>query len=711
MRALVCLLLVLFATPLCAQTSANDAGLLLTNVRQVVDAVIRRDIGRRFEFTARVAVSTGVNDNIPLAVADETGPVTLLSNRPWSKCPVTAGDLIHVRGYVDVSQFCPACARVSKIQPLAPGTPPPPVAVTGEQIVSGAYDNLLVLTEGTVRDVFFDDIDPNFCALVLDAGTQRILAIFSSAGVDGTKLDRLLNARVSIVGLCQAFTIGSRRTCGRHLCLDNIDDIRLIEEAKDAPFDTPNLEELNGLSGEEISRLGRRRVFGKVIAAWGKGNFLVNHANRKIVRVEVARGESPSYGDVVEAVGFIETDLYHVNLSRAVWRNTRPRDTSQEPIEDVKAVSLLRDELGRAHIQSRYHGRTIRICGTVRSLSSPQSDFSRITVDDNGVNVPVDVSALPEVAKGLEIGCQVSVSGVCVIEIENWRPNAVFPRIKGFFLVPRRSGDLVILSRPSWWTPQRLSIALFMLGILLISIILWNHFLRKMVEKRSRELTDETVARVTSELKVGERTRLAMELHDSIVQSLTGISMEIRTADRISEENPHGMHEHLSLAIKTLDACRKDLRNCLWDLRNLTLEDEDVNDAIQKTLAPHVGDAKLSIRFNVPREMFLDNTAYTILRIIRELAVNAIQHGKATSLRIAGSIEGHKLLFSVKDNGCGFDPERIPGMRQGHFGIQGIRDRIATFDGELFIQSSPGSGAKVTVSINLPSQDDIISIS
>lgn len=127
--------------------------------------------------------------------------------------------------------------------------------------------------------------------------------------------------------------------------------------------------------------------------------------------------------------------------------------------------------------------------------------------------------------------------------------------------------------------------------------------------------------------------------------------------------------------------------------------------AVQTALQPHIGDVRLAVRFSVPRLNLTDNTAHAILRIIRELAMNAIRHGKATTLRIAGSIEDRKLLFSVADNGCGFDPESTPGVRDGHFGLTGIRERIRHMNGTIRIKSSAEHGTKVSISINLPKEN------
>ena len=260
---------------------------------------------------------------------------------------------------------------------------------------------------------------------------------------------------------------------------------------------------------------------------------------------------------------------------------------------------------------------------------------------------------------------------------------------------------------PSWWTFGKALTALTVLLALVIATVIWNTMLRRLVERRSRELAEETIARVSTELKVFERTRLAVELHDTIAQNLTGVSLEIDIARKLLRNASNEAIEHLTTASTTLKSCRAELRNCLWDLRNQALEDPDMTSAIRKTLAPVTNGTPVSIRFNVPRERLSDHTAHAILSIIRELTVNAIRHGAATSISVAGCIEGKFLLFSVRDNGTGFDPHCYPGVNEGHFGLSGIRERISSFEGDLDIISSPEGGTKVTAKLHVPTEDQI----
>ena len=130
-----------------------------------------------------------------------------------------------------------------------------------------------------------------------------------------------------------------------------------------------------------------------------------------------------------------------------------------------------------------------------------------------------------------------------------------------------------------------------------------------------------------------------------------------------------------------------------------------MNEAIRLTLRPTIGKADLHVRFNVPRARFTDNTAHAILRIIRELAANAVRHGKATEIRVAGGIDNAILMFSVRDNGCGFDPDACPGILDGHFGLQGVRERVASLEGDIRFESAPGEGTRVSVSVGVPAAE------
>ncbi len=121
--------------------------------------------------------------------------------------------------------------------------------------------------------------------------------------------------------------------------------------------------------------------------------------------------------------------------------------------------------------------------------------------------------------------------------------------------------------------------------------------------------------------------------------------------------------------------------------------------AIRQTLTPHIGGANLRIRFDVPRLKLQDSTAHDLFRILRELTSNAIVHGGARNILIAGVLDGGRLRFSVQDDGCGFVPETRPGTEQGHFGLDGIRERLRRHHGTMAIASAPGKGCKVSITL------------
>ena len=127
-----------------------------------------------------------------------------------------------------------------------------------------------------------------------------------------------------------------------------------------------------------------------------------------------------------------------------------------------------------------------------------------------------------------------------------------------------------------------------------------------------------------------------------------------------------------------------------------------MDEAVRRTLLPHIRGIALTVRFNVPRNRLSDTTAHALLCVIRELSVNAIRHGGATRLQVAGTIRDGRLFVSVRDDGCGFDPATAPGVAEGHFGLQGVRERVSGLAGSFTIVRRPRGGMRATVELTVP---------
>lgn len=122
--------------------------------------------------------------------------------------------------------------------------------------------------------------------------------------------------------------------------------------------------------------------------------------------------------------------------------------------------------------------------------------------------------------------------------------------------------------------------------------------------------------------------------------------------------------------------------------------------AIAKTVRPHTEGLAVTVHFAVRRAQLSDSTAHNVLSIIRELCVNAARHGHAHHVAITGEMTGGALRFSVEDDGAGFDPATRPGPAQGHFGLQGIKERVNRMHGTLKIDTKPGKGTKASVELS-----------
>lgn len=678
---------------------------VLTTAAELLTALQDGLIGTEFDLTATVLSECRADDR-DFAVEDTTGSVIISPPRNETNLCLTVGTVIRARGKISKTRYNHPFANCKSVVRHGFTLLPPPPEITFEQIHSGKFDARLVRTSGILRDYFTDEIDPNYVFLILNQGRESLYAVIKHPTDSGLRLlDGQVGQQLDIIGLCDPRSSGCRRKIGRIIRMRGLPAARQSPTTGSKPTDLPLLDNIDKIQATDLPKLGRCRVLGRVLAVWQGRSLLLHTPANTIARINLAKDNPPHVGDCIEAIGFPETDLYRINFSRAIWRTVNLLPDSPDSIKDVSARDIMTNHEGNLAIRAGFHGRTVRLRGTVRSLPSVGND-GRFYLESVGYTLPVDISANPVLAEKLEIGSVIDVTGVCVMDIENWRPNLVFPHIKEVMIVTRTPEDIVVVKHPPWWTPARLMIVIGSLLAVLIGILIWNRALKALAEKRGKALANEELERLESDLKVCERTRLAVELHDSIAQNLTGVSMEIDTALRGEEPLPESAAQHMGRALRTIDSCRGELRNCLWDLRSQALEEEDMNKAIRLTLSQTIGKADLIVRFNVPRSRFTDNTAHTLLRIIRELAANAVRHGHATEIKVAGSIEDNILKFSVRDNGCGFDPDACPGVLDGHFGLQGVRERVASFEGSIRIESAPGKGTRVSVSINAPQGND-----
>jgi len=552
---------------------------------------------------------------------------------------------------------------------------------------------------GRVCDVFRDDIDDHTTFMVLDCDSRTVYTIGKSTTM--RELQPYIGCQVRIKSVVLPITEPShRRHLKRLYSFNTTNDLTILSRPENGPFDVPSINELpSDLSA--IDTCGPRAAKGRVIARWHGDAFLLRLKDGKSSIVRLRDPFLPKLHATVEVVGKVVSDLYRFNLIQAQWRPTCGSFPEEDAIQDTALIDLFK-EGSRSIVNTATFGQTLRLHGTLKSLLADESGVNRLLVQEGAFQVVVDLSALPGVASEFREGSEIEATGVSIIESDSWHANIILPKTTGFFIVPRTPSDIRVLRQPPWWTPGRIWGIVGVLFAGLVGILIWNAALRRLASRKGRELMREQIGHVKSQLKTEERMRLAVELHDSLAQNLTGVALEIDTAGKLAGQDPSAMRAHLGSAARSLKSCRDELRNCLWDLRSRALEEPTMDAAIRQTLAPHVASIELAVRFNVPRDRISDNTVHTILRIVRELVLNGIRHGGATKIRVAGSVEDDKMRFSVTDNGRGFDPDNAPGFAEGHYGLLGIRERIDEFEGEFELKSEPGKGTRAIVTLAIP---------
>lgn len=599
-----------------------------------------------------------------------------------------AGDRVRLGGSVVTLGPGNAQPNFWTIDILDHGDPPSVAEGSADEIMSGRHDFHRAYLVGEVRDAEPSGTDPCWNYLSLISGGRQYYAPIPAIGASFSQLESLIGSTVRLDGYPDPHNCSFRFLDERRFVVAGIDNIEVLSPPpKDLFATAPSVESLRKLAPETLPRLGRHKAVGTLVTAWQSRNAMIQLSDGRMVTVSFSSATDIPRGSNVEVIGYPSTDGFFLRLTRAIARRIPGGAPFKEPaVKDITDNITGKLSSDGITYTSFLQGQRVRIAGVIAGIGAGQHEHMTLPLSIAGRLMDVDFSSAPGAAEGLAPGCRVSVVATCVLTSENWADLSAGIHLSGIRLVVDKADDLTILSRPPWWTAGRLSAVVALLLVVLSAILFWNRQLRRLSEKRGRELYRERSASALAELKTAERTRLAADIHDSISQILTGAAMQLDAGET-------------NAAKRIIASCRRELRTCLWDLRSHALDAENFADAVRETLAPHIDGIKVVIDMRIPSSGMSEALRHATLCIIREATSNAIRHGNAETVAISGELAGNVLSFTVVDDGKGFDPANCQGSEDGHFGLMGMRERAKAFNGAVTIGSAPGNGTEIAVTL------------
>lgn len=249
--------------------------------------------------------------------------------------------------------------------------------------------------------------------------------------------------------------------------------------------------------------------------------------------------------------------------------------------------------------------------------------------------------------------------------------------------------SLAFRIEPAFW--QRLWFRLLCaVGVVSIALLLYR--------SRMSQITKQLNARFSARL--AERTRIAHELHDNLLQSLLSASMQLAVAlENIPQDST--VKPQLNHILELMGRVGKEGRNTLRGLRSSV----DDSWSLETSLSSILRD--LSIAEEAGFRVIVDGSVRSlhpairdeVYSIGREALINALRHAKASSIEVELDYRATTLLMVVRDNGRGIDPDVLRSGKDGRWGLLGMRERAEGIGGKLRLVSRLGTGTKVELMV------------
>jgi signal transduction histidine kinase/ligand-binding sensor domain-containing protein len=229
----------------------------------------------------------------------------------------------------------------------------------------------------------------------------------------------------------------------------------------------------------------------------------------------------------------------------------------------------------------------------------------------------------------------------------------------------------------------------YLVAAVLTAAAMWGVY-----QLRVRQLKHEFVA------VLEERNRIARELHDSLAQGFTSISIHLEAVSAKMGAPHDAAREHLNQARLLVRSSLAEARRTVRDLRSELLETGDLAAALSRVARELTAGTNVSAQMTVsgaarPLPARIENN---LLRVGQEALTNAVRHAGARTVRVRLEYGRGQVRLHIEDDGRGFDVQTI-GAASGGYGLRGMRERLTQIGGALSVESQPGRGTEIAATV------------
>lgn len=199
-------------------------------------------------------------------------------------------------------------------------------------------------------------------------------------------------------------------------------------------------------------------------------------------------------------------------------------------------------------------------------------------------------------------------------------------------------------------------------------------------------------------IRESERQRIARDIHDSVVQKMTALIHKSEFVQMVMDSDPQRAKLELEVINKTMRECIDELRDIIYDLRPMALDDVGFKTTLSRYINQCDSQADMNITIDMEDldESFVDDViGLSVFRIIQELTSNSIKYSEGNNINISVSSDNNEIVINHKDDGKGYDDDAVNrDNREKHnsgFGLAIIKERVKLLNGVIDCSHDSGT--------------------